>query len=93
VKVGDYVLEGQVIAYVGDQPGYDMLHLELYDGTEFGELSTPKILANAPFFRRRDVMDPTPFLDRWKDTAAWKQSAKYQYKPRDTEGRRFLAGA
>src|SRR4029078_3207157 len=60
VKVGDYVLEGQVITYIGDQPGYDMLHLELYDGTEFGELSTPKVRANAPFFRRKDVMDRLP---------------------------------
>ena len=96
VKMGDYVLAGQVIAYIGDQPGspgYDMLHLEMYDGTVYGELSTAKILANAPFFRRKDVMDPTPFLDRWRATATWKQSAKYKYKPRDAAGRLFLADA
>ena len=90
VKVGDYVLEGQVIAYIGDQPGHDMLHLEIYDGTEFGELSTAKTLENAPFFRRKDVMDPTPFLDRWKSTAVWRQSSTYRYKPRDADGRLFL---
>jgi murein DD-endopeptidase MepM/ murein hydrolase activator NlpD len=93
VKVGDYVLEGQVIAYIGDQPGspgYDMLHLELYDGTEFGDLSTPRILANAPFFRRKDVIDPTPYLDRWRPSAVWKQTSKWKYKPRDAAGRLFL---
>jgi murein DD-endopeptidase MepM/ murein hydrolase activator NlpD len=88
VKPGDYVLEGQVIAYIGDQPGYDMLHLELYEGTEFGELSTPN--ANAPFFRRKDVFDPTPSLDRWKPTAVWRKTAKWKFKPRDAEGRLFL---
>jgi murein DD-endopeptidase MepM/ murein hydrolase activator NlpD len=91
VKPGDYVLEGQVIAYVGNQPGYDMLHLELYEGTEFGQLSTPN--ANAPFFRRKDVMDPTRFLDQWKHTAVWKKTAKWKYKPRDADGRLFLADA
>ena len=93
VKVGDYVLAGQVIAYIGDQPGepgYDMLHLELYDGTAYGDLSTPKVLANAPFFRRKDVMDPTPFLDGWRHTAVWPKSNKYKYKPRDADGRLFL---
>jgi murein DD-endopeptidase MepM/ murein hydrolase activator NlpD len=93
VKVGDYVEAGQVIAYVGDQPGspgYDMLHLELYDGTAFGDLSTPKLLSNAPFFRRRDVMDPTPYLDQWRHTAVWSRSAKYAYEPRDADGRLFL---
>jgi murein DD-endopeptidase MepM/ murein hydrolase activator NlpD len=93
VKVGDYVHEGQVIAYVGDQPGHDMLHLELFDGTEFGDLSTPRVLANAPFFRRKDVIDPTPYLDHWAPTAVWKKSVKYEYKPRDTEGRLFLEDA
>jgi murein DD-endopeptidase MepM/ murein hydrolase activator NlpD len=90
VKVGDFVLDGQVIAYVGDQPGHDMLHLELFDGTEFGELSTPRILANAPFFRRSDVMDPTPYLDLWRHSAVWPKSTKYTYKPRDADGRLFL---
>ena len=90
VKVGDYVLEGQVIAYIGDQPGSDMLHLELYDGTEFGELSTAKIVENAPFFRRKDVMDPTPYLDRWRDSAVWMKTSMWKYKPRDADGRLFL---
>jgi murein DD-endopeptidase MepM/ murein hydrolase activator NlpD len=71
VKVGDFVLEGQVIAYVGDQPGHDMLHLEL-------------------FFRRSDVMDPTPYLDLWRHSAVWPKSTKYKFKPRDAEGRLFL---
>lgn len=79
-----------MIAYIGDQPRHDMLHLEHYERTEFGELSSPKVLANVPFFRRKDVMDRTNFLDGWKHTAAWKQSSKYEYKPRDAACRRFL---
>jgi len=39
VKVGDIVQEGQVIAYVGDQPGDDMLHLEFFTGELKGDLS------------------------------------------------------
>jgi murein DD-endopeptidase MepM/ murein hydrolase activator NlpD len=90
VRPGDYVLEGQVIAYIGDQPGSDMLHLELYDGTAFGELSIATVPANAPFYRRRDVMDPTPYLDSWRPTAVWRKSLAYRYKPRDADGRLFL---
>jgi murein DD-endopeptidase MepM/ murein hydrolase activator NlpD len=93
VRVGDYVLAGQVIAYIGDQPGNDMLHLEMYDGTAYGELNTAKVPANAPFYRRRDVMDPTPFLDGWRHTAVWPKSAIYKYKPRDADGRLFLEDA
>ena len=66
---------------------------ELFDGTEFGELSTPRILANAPFFRRSDVMDPTPYLDLWRHSAVWPKSTKYTYKPRDADGRLFLEDA
>ena len=43
------VKEGQVIGYVGDQPGADMLHLELFSGSETGDLSlSSKNPKNAP---------------------------------------------
>jgi hypothetical protein len=53
---------GQTIAHVGDQtegPGYDLRHREIYDRSAYGDLSTPKVLASAPFFRK-NVMDPVP---------------------------------
>jgi murein DD-endopeptidase MepM/ murein hydrolase activator NlpD len=92
VKADDYVLEGQVIGYIGHQPGdgdHQMLHFEMYRGTEFGELSNTDA-AYAPFFRRKDIMDPTPYLDQWKSTAVWKKTSKWKYKPKDADGRIFL---
>jgi murein DD-endopeptidase MepM/ murein hydrolase activator NlpD len=60
VKVGDLVSPGQVIAYVGDQPGPDMLHLEFFTGRLHGDLSQK---GNPPFDRRGDVFDGVKFLD------------------------------
>lgn len=63
VKTGDKVSAGQVIAYVGDQPGQDMLHLEFFRGTKHGNLSfTPG--THPPFDRRDDVFDGAPILDQ-----------------------------
>jgi murein DD-endopeptidase MepM/ murein hydrolase activator NlpD len=62
VKAGDKVSAGQVIAYVGDQPGPDMLHLEFFRGTKSGNLSfTPG--THPPFDRRDDVFDGASILD------------------------------
>ena len=85
VKVGSIVLAGQVIAYVGDQPGYDMLHLELYAGTASGDLTQ----RGQPFDRRADLLDPTPYLDRLVHTVMNVKQAKYQVWT-DEEGRKFL---
>jgi murein DD-endopeptidase MepM/ murein hydrolase activator NlpD len=60
VKAGDLVSAGQIIAYVGDQPGPDMLHLEFYTGSLPGDLTQ---MGNPPFDRRRDVFDGAKFLD------------------------------
>jgi murein DD-endopeptidase MepM/ murein hydrolase activator NlpD len=95
VKEGDYVLEGQVIGYIGHQPGdgdHQMLHFEMYRGNLFGDLSN-RSADHAPFFRRKDVFDPTPHLDKWKPTAVWKQTKTWKFKPRDAEGRLFLQDA
>src|SRR5262249_5333334 len=68
VKAGDEVLEGQVIAYVGDQPGKDMLHLEFYTGKLKGNLSyTPG--THPPYDRRDDVFNGVEYLDRTAHTA------------------------
>lgn len=63
------VKPGQVIAYVGR---LKMLHFEMYMGTEGGNLTQKKNKDNyryvkpQDFQRRPDLMDPTPYLDRWK---------------------------
>ncbi len=69
MKRGTVVKPGDVIAYVGK---LKMLHFEMYQGTEEGALTqkwnkeTYKYIAPDKFQRRPDLMDPTPFLDRWK---------------------------
>jgi murein DD-endopeptidase MepM/ murein hydrolase activator NlpD len=64
LKRGDRVREGQIIGRVGHlkdvSVAADMLHLELYAGTEIGPLTDFK---NPPFERRKDLQDPTEFLD------------------------------
>ncbi len=92
VHVDDYVHEGQVIGYIGHQPGdgdHQMLHFEMYRGNQFGELSNLDA-DYAPFFRRKDIFDPTPYLDQWKSTAVWTKTSKWKYKPKDADGRIFL---
>jgi len=77
VRKHDPVFAGQVIGYVGNQPGGDMLHLELFSGALTGELTTAKTVANRPYYRRKDLMDPTALLDSLRDrlpvkTKGWK---------------------
>ncbi|MFO1485949.1 MAG: peptidoglycan DD-metalloendopeptidase family protein [Verrucomicrobiaceae bacterium] len=76
VREGDRVVGGQPIALVGHLVGIsvpsDMLHLELYDKTAHGPLTTSAangaVAPNGrPFMRRKDLIDPTPRLNRWKD--------------------------
>jgi murein DD-endopeptidase MepM/ murein hydrolase activator NlpD len=89
VKVGDTVKEGQVIAYVGDQPGQDMLHLEFFKGKLTGDLSyLPG--THPPYDRRDDVFNGVEFLDRTRQTVShWEGDNKYRYQT-DSEGRKFL---
>jgi murein DD-endopeptidase MepM/ murein hydrolase activator NlpD len=60
---GAFVEEGQIIAYVGKMNHSSMLHFEMYDKSATGEYTQ---LNNPPFKRRKDLIDPTPHLDRWK---------------------------
>jgi murein DD-endopeptidase MepM/ murein hydrolase activator NlpD len=60
VKVGSKLKEGDLIAYVGKMYVDSMLHFELYDGSETGDLTNR---ANKPFQRRKDLIDPTEYLD------------------------------
>jgi hypothetical protein len=70
-------VEGQVIAYVGDQPGRDMLHIELYTGKRTGDLSQSH---HPPYDRRDDVFDGVAFLDRTVHSVThWEGDNKYRY--------------
>jgi len=90
VKPGDRVEEGQVIAYVGDQPGQDMLHLEFFTGKLQGGLSTQPG-THPPYDRRDDVFNGVKFLDQTLHTASYPDSRDnvYQFST-DDEGRKFL---
>ena len=63
IKVGSQVKAGQVIAYVGKMKSVpqSMLHFEMYGPTEHGPLTDR---ARTPFMRRKDLVDPTGYLDR-----------------------------
>lgn len=85
VGVGSQVEAGQVIAYVGNQPGHDMLHLEMYSGTSQGDLTQ----MGRPYDRRADLIDPTPHLDRLRHTVANVAGQKWEFWT-DKQGRKFL---
>jgi murein DD-endopeptidase MepM/ murein hydrolase activator NlpD len=97
---GEQVKRGQVIAYIGDQPGtnrtarfdgFDMLHFEMFSGTGTGSLSTStKDPKNGPYYRRSDLIDPTPFLRRWQSTAIWPAHQDIYVTGLDADERLFL---
>ncbi|HEX4951122.1 MAG TPA: peptidoglycan DD-metalloendopeptidase family protein [Blastocatellia bacterium] len=75
VREGDRVKAGQPIAKVGHLINIavpsDMLHLELYDKSAHGPLSVKsgagaKTSDGRLFYRRKDLIDPTPKLNEWK---------------------------
>ena len=76
VKQGDKVRAGQQIAMVGHLVGIqvpsDMLHLELYDKSASGPLTitdtarSKKRSDGIPFMRRKDLIDPTASLNKWR---------------------------
>jgi murein DD-endopeptidase MepM/ murein hydrolase activator NlpD len=89
VVQGDRVLEGQVIAYVGNQPGNDMLHIEFFKGTTQGPLSfTPG--SHPPYDRRSDVFDGAKLLDDTRRTVNyWAPSSQWHYEI-DADGRKYV---
>jgi murein DD-endopeptidase MepM/ murein hydrolase activator NlpD len=60
VHVGSGLKEGDPIAFVGKMHSSSMLHFELYEGTATGNLTDR---SNKPFQRRKDLIDPTEYLD------------------------------
>ena len=74
VRKGDHVSPGQPIAKVGNllSIAASMLHLELYDKSASGPLTvrtsnTAKTANGIPYWRRKDLIDPTPKLNEWKN--------------------------
>jgi murein DD-endopeptidase MepM/ murein hydrolase activator NlpD len=76
VTAGARVHAGQKIASVGRlvgiQTSSDMLHLELYDKSASGPLTVASDSGSAmkngvPFMRRKDLIDPTLNLNRWRE--------------------------
>lgn len=80
VKTGDIIKGGQRIAKVGHLVGIsvpsDMLHLEIYDKSGSGALTVTTSSASKkradgiPYFRRKDLVDPTSKLNAWKGNLA-----------------------
>jgi murein DD-endopeptidase MepM/ murein hydrolase activator NlpD len=66
---GYWVRPGQLIGWVGR---LNMLHFEMYQGTSEGYLSQDwnktnyKYVNPGNYYRRPDLLDPTPYLDQWK---------------------------
>ncbi len=89
VKAGDTVKEGQVIAYVGDQPGQDMLHLEFFTGKLHGDLSF-RAGTHPPYDRRDDVFDGVKFLDHTVHTVTHLDEDNVYRYCIDGDGRKFL---
>jgi murein DD-endopeptidase MepM/ murein hydrolase activator NlpD len=78
VKEGDDVTEGQQIGTVGrNSNGGAMLHFEMYRGDTSGYLTqkwnSTKYVNVKPgnFQRRKDLLDPTPYLDMWQVVTDW----------------------
>jgi murein DD-endopeptidase MepM/ murein hydrolase activator NlpD len=72
---GDKVERGQILARVGHLLGVtvpsDMLHFELYMGTEEGPITRGRSdgarhTNGVPFLRRKDLLNPTTILDVWR---------------------------
>jgi murein DD-endopeptidase MepM/ murein hydrolase activator NlpD len=87
VKVGDCVKEGQVIAYVGNQPGNDMLHIEFFAGTAQGDLTNKR---NPPYDRRKDVFDGVKHLDQAVHTASHRPGDYTWRYDTDADGAKFV---
>jgi murein DD-endopeptidase MepM/ murein hydrolase activator NlpD len=64
LKRGSDVTCGQEIAAVGRMThNGQMLHFEMYEGTSSGSYTKR---SNKPYQRRDDLINPTPYLDKWK---------------------------
>lgn len=80
VKEGDEIEAGTQLGVVGvNNKGRGMLHLEMFKGTATGpykrvDNSTYDFVTSGNYQRRRDLMDPTPYLEKWK---LWNDWSRY----------------
>ena len=70
LRRGDSVEQGQKIGEVAMLTNSHMLHLEMYSGQgtsgwSVGQTPT-RTMANAPYCRRSDVINPAPYLQKWE---------------------------
>ncbi len=66
VRKNSNVNMGQKIGYMGKVNSNccrPMLHFELYSGSKTGSLSK----SSGQYRRRNDLLDPTPYLNKWQD--------------------------
>ncbi|HBH34943.1 MAG TPA: hypothetical protein DDW45_00565 [Gammaproteobacteria bacterium] len=85
IRVGVRVARGQVIARVGRlRSGSSMLHLEIYKGTESGQLTQ----AGNKYKRRSDLINPTSILDAASLLAAADRPAPDKTANRDVRAGR-----
>ena len=74
IELGAEVKKGQLIGYVGKMYHDSMLHLELYGNTLTGKLTVPSqpltttFGSATPYQRRLDLMNPTPILNKAKQS-------------------------
>lgn len=81
VKPGDRVERGQPIAEVGVlqkiKVPSNMLHLEVYESSTDPRIESLTNVSNSPYQRRRDLVDPTPYVDKMQfepyDPNQWKK--------------------
>ena len=77
VLEGKYYPRGTQIGVVGkNNKGRGMLHLEMYKGDASGPYSQPwnnkfDNVKDGNYQRRRDLLDPTDYLDKWKLWTDW----------------------
>lgn len=82
------VQEGDQIGVVGlNNKGRGMLHFEMYKGGISGFLSQKNntkylYVPERNYQRRKDLLDPTPYLDRWLTWTDWSQDvSEYSEEP------------
>lgn len=71
IKQGEWVVEGRLVGWVGEQTVATMLHFEMYSNSD--DVTYPTVKGNMKYLnfkpsktysRRKDLMDPTTYLDK-----------------------------
>jgi len=88
IQEGIEVQEGQQIGVIGmNNKGRGMLHIEMYKGTATGPYKRENnmeylYVPERNYQRRKDLLDPTPYLDNWLMWTNWSQDmSEYSEEP------------